>query len=77
MSVDVWCRQARDFGDYLLVGILGDEHINRHRGANFPILNLNERVLSVMGCKVGEMFPTSSFEKEFLCVERDVYTSVS
>ena len=44
-------RQARDFGDYLLVGILGDEHINRHRGANFPILNLNERVLSVMGCK--------------------------
>ena len=39
--------QAREFGDYVL-GILGDDLTNRHRGANYPIVNLNERVLSVM-----------------------------
>ena len=47
-------RKAREMGDYLVVGVLGDDIVNRHRGLNYPILNLNERVLSVMGCKVGK-----------------------
>ena len=45
-------RKAREMGDYLVVGVFGDDIVNRHRGLNYPILNLNERVLSVMGCKV-------------------------
>jgi hypothetical protein len=26
--------------------------VNKHRGANLPIMTLHERVLSVLGCKV-------------------------
>ena len=42
---------ARARGDYLLVGVHNDAVVNRHRGRNFPLLNLNERVLSVLACK--------------------------
>lgn len=42
---------ARSFGDYLLVGVQGDSVVNRRRGSNLPIMNLYERVLSVLGCK--------------------------
>jgi ethanolamine-phosphate cytidylyltransferase len=35
----------------LIVGIHGDAVVNRRRGVNLPIMNLNERVLSVLGCK--------------------------
>ena len=38
-------------GDYLIVGIHGDALVNRIRGGNLPLMNLNERVLSVLGCK--------------------------
>ena len=34
-----------------LVGVHNDAVVNRHRGRNFPLLNLNERVLSVLACK--------------------------
>jgi len=44
-------QQASALGDYLIVGVLSDPLVNDFRGANFPIMNLNERVLSVMGCK--------------------------
>ena len=44
-------REARARGDYLLVGVHNDAVVNRHRGRNFPLLNLNERVLSVLACK--------------------------
>uniref|UniRef100_A0A7S4NZ07 ethanolamine-phosphate cytidylyltransferase n=1 Tax=Paramoeba aestuarina TaxID=180227 RepID=A0A7S4NZ07_9EUKA len=44
-------KKAREQGDYLVVGVLSDDLINKHRGLNYPILNLNERVLSVLGCK--------------------------
>uniref|UniRef100_A0A7S2V0A7 ethanolamine-phosphate cytidylyltransferase n=1 Tax=Fibrocapsa japonica TaxID=94617 RepID=A0A7S2V0A7_9STRA len=43
-------KKAREFGDYLVVGVHGDEAVNRQRGSFFPIMNLNERVLSVLGC---------------------------
>ena len=36
---------VRARGDYLLAGVHNDAVVNRHRGRNFPLLNLNERVL--------------------------------
>ena len=38
-------------GDYLIVGIHGDTTVNSRRGQNLPLMNLHERVLSVLGCK--------------------------
>jgi ethanolamine-phosphate cytidylyltransferase len=38
-------------GDYLIVGIHGDSLVNKRRGSNLPLMNLHERVLSVLGCK--------------------------
>lgn len=35
----------------MLVGIHGDSLVNRVRGGNLPLMNLHERVLSVLGCK--------------------------
>lgn len=43
-------KQAREFGDYLIAGVHSDEVVNDQRGLNMPIMNLNERVLSVLGC---------------------------
>lgn len=36
---------------FLIVGVHNDQIVNKHRGGNFPIMNLHERVLSVLGCK--------------------------
>ncbi len=44
---------ARQFGSYVIVGVHSDWVVNSHRGMNAPIMNLHERVLSVLGCKVG------------------------
>lgn len=38
-------------GDYLLVGVHSDKVINRIKGENFPLMNLQERVLSVLSCR--------------------------
>lgn len=38
-------------GDFLLVGIHDDATINKIKGANYPILNLHERALSVLSCR--------------------------
>lgn len=35
----------------MIVGVHGDAVVNRQMGANFPLLNLHERVLSVLGCR--------------------------
>jgi len=43
--------RARDMCDYLIVGIHSDAVVNTHLGTNLPIMNLHERVLSVLGCK--------------------------
>ena len=42
---------ARSFGSYVIVGVYNDSVVNSLRGDNLPILNLHERLLSVMGCK--------------------------
>lgn len=38
-------------GDYVIVGLYSDKVCNRYRGANYPIMTLQERVLSVLACK--------------------------
>ncbi|ETI47683.1 hypothetical protein F441_08121 [Phytophthora nicotianae CJ01A1] len=44
-------RLAKQQGSYLIVGVHNDSVVNAHRGLNYPIMNLHERVLSVLGCK--------------------------
>jgi ethanolamine-phosphate cytidylyltransferase len=39
-------------GDYVIVGVHNDSVVNQRRGMNLPIMNMHERVLSVLGCKV-------------------------
>ncbi|XP_064635092.1 ethanolamine-phosphate cytidylyltransferase-like isoform X3 [Lineus longissimus] len=38
-------------GDFLIVGLHTDLIVNRYKGSNYPIMNLNERVLSILSCK--------------------------
>ncbi len=42
-------RQAREHGDYLLVGIHADDTVMRYKQR--PIFSMEERVASVEGCK--------------------------
>lgn len=42
---------AKSHGDYLIVGLHTDLAVNRYKGGNYPIMNLHERVLSVLACK--------------------------
>lgn len=44
-------EQAKSLGYFVIVGIHSDAVVNNNRGMNLPIMNLNERVLSVLGCK--------------------------
>ena len=44
-------EQCRKQGDFLLVGVHSDDVANQRHGANYPIMNLHERVLSVLSCK--------------------------
>ena len=39
-------------GDYLVVGLHPDIVVNHYKGANSPIMNLNERVLNVLAYRV-------------------------
>jgi len=44
-------EKARALGDYLIVGLHTDPIVNKYKGANYPIMNLHERVLSVLACR--------------------------
>ncbi|CBZ29476.1 ethanolamine-phosphate cytidylyltransferase,putative [Leishmania mexicana MHOM/GT/2001/U1103] len=44
-------RKARGLGDYLIAGVYEDQVVNEHKGKNYPIMNLNERVLGVLSCR--------------------------
>ncbi|KAI8353751.1 hypothetical protein B0O80DRAFT_508482 [Mortierella sp. GBAus27b] len=44
-------KRAREMGDYLLVGIHDDQTVNAIKGVNYPLMNLHERVLSVLACR--------------------------
>ena len=36
---------------YIVIGVHDDDTVNKYRGRNYPIMNLQERLLSVLGCK--------------------------
>lgn len=44
-------EKAKELGDYLIVGLHTDMAVNRYKGSNYPIMNLHERVLSVLACR--------------------------
>ncbi|KAJ1921668.1 choline phosphate cytidylyltransferase [Mycoemilia scoparia] len=44
-------KRARQLGDYLLVGIHDDKTVNAIKGGNYPVMNLQERVLAVLQCR--------------------------
>lgn len=44
-------EKAKSKGDYLIVGLHTDPVVNEYKGINYPIMNLHERVLSVLACK--------------------------
>ena len=44
-------EKAREQGDYLIVGLHTDQVVNHYKGSNYPIMNLHERVLSVLACR--------------------------
>jgi ethanolamine-phosphate cytidylyltransferase len=45
-------KKARSLGDFLVVGVHEDQVLNAIKGSNYPVMNLHERVLSVMACRV-------------------------
>eukprot|EP01026_Neomeris_dumetosa_P049812 TRINITY_DN4361_c0_g1_i1.p3 TRINITY_DN4361_c0_g1~~TRINITY_DN4361_c0_g1_i1.p3 ORF type:complete len:190 (-),score=13.57 TRINITY_DN4361_c0_g1_i1:462-1031(-) len=44
-------QQARQMGDFVLVGIHSDNEVRKRRGKAYPILGLYERTLSVLACQ--------------------------
>lgn len=44
-------EKAAKHGDYVVVGLHTDAEVNRYCGSNYPIMNLHERVLSVLACR--------------------------
>lgn len=48
-------KRARELGTYVLVGVHDDTTINRTRGSNYPVMNLHERVLGVLSCRVSKL----------------------
>ena len=44
-------QQCKALGNFLIVGIHDDMSVNSYRGSNYPIMNINERVLSVLSCR--------------------------
>jgi len=44
-------KAAKAFGDFLYVGLHDDGTVNQHRGKNYPILNLQERVLNILSLR--------------------------
>lgn len=44
-------EKAKALGTFLYVGIHDDATVNQHKGRNYPIMNLHERVMNVLSCK--------------------------
>ncbi|KAK6187180.1 hypothetical protein SNE40_005261 [Patella caerulea] len=45
-----WQKVAEQ-GEFVIVGLHTDPIVNRYKGCNYPIMNLHERVLSVLACR--------------------------
>ena len=46
-----FAQMARAKGDFLLVGLHGDEAVMERRGAHLPIMDLHKRALTVLACR--------------------------
>ena len=58
-------KQAKEFGDYLIVGIISDEEVAPYKRK--PILTQEERIKTISGCRyVDEVVPNSP-----LCVTKE------
>ena len=58
-------REAKKHGTFLICGVHHDKVVNAKKGSNFPIMNINERVLSVLSCRyVDEVIIGVPFELE-------------
>lgn len=44
-------RRAKEFGNYLLVGVHDDQTVNHYKGSNYPIMSLHDRVMCVLSIK--------------------------
>lgn len=44
-------KRAKQLGHHLVVGVHDDSVIQQHKGMHYPIMNLHERVLSVLSCR--------------------------
>jgi len=44
-------KKTKEQGDFLIVGIHDDETVNKHKGSNYPILSLQERVLNILALR--------------------------
>jgi ethanolamine-phosphate cytidylyltransferase len=64
-------EQARKLGTYVICGVLPDEMLNKWMGANYPIMNVYERTLSVLSCRfvdeviIGAPEITEQFLKDY------------
>ena len=55
-------EQVAKLGDYLIVGLHTDPVVNRYKGANYPIMNLHERVLSVLAYRYDNLLKDYNLE---------------
>lgn len=45
-------KSVRQDGKYVIVGIHDDQTINHNKGLNYPIMNIKERTLALLACRV-------------------------
>nr|CAB3264718.1 ethanolamine-phosphate cytidylyltransferase [Phallusia mammillata] len=68
-------EKASQFGDFVIVGLHTDGEVNRYCGSNYPIMNVHERVLSVLACKyvhevvIGAPFTVSAEMMDYFKVD--------
>ncbi len=48
-------EKCKELGTFIIVGLHNDWEVNRYKGKNFPIKNLQERVLSLLACRVSHV----------------------
>lgn len=44
-------KKAQQLGEYVIIGLLDDQTINSYKGGSYPILNIVERLRSVVACR--------------------------
>ncbi|KAF1748397.1 hypothetical protein GCK72_024864 [Caenorhabditis remanei] len=68
---------AKELGDYLIVGIVGDDDVNEEKGTIFPVLNLLERTLSVASLRKIAVYPETHPRRFAGCTQLGIIKEVS